>query len=91
MATQPVLITVHQVALMLSIGRTAAWELVEERKDQEHQDRPDETGAGKQSFRSLLSSCWMRRWRSEEAWQRRREHQVALRWAVGSTLYTAGW
>jgi excisionase family DNA binding protein len=28
MATQPVLVTVDQVALMLSIGRTAAWELV---------------------------------------------------------------
>ena len=32
MATQPVLITVDQVALMLSIGRTAAWELVRKGK-----------------------------------------------------------
>jgi excisionase family DNA binding protein len=32
MATQPVLVTVDQVALMLSIGRTAAWELVSKGK-----------------------------------------------------------
>jgi len=32
MVTQPVLVTVDQVAKMLSIGRTAAWELVRQGK-----------------------------------------------------------
>jgi excisionase family DNA binding protein len=32
MATQPVLVTVDQMANMLSIGRTAAWELIRKGK-----------------------------------------------------------